>query len=130
MPMRRPASSCVRPSLRTARVISITRPDLILSFSASAKPRSANMLPEPVSIPTPLMTRFAMFHLLGQCLGNLQPGANELQVLLRRGDSALALFLEAVEDKYGFLEFDGVDRSVGPACGILNNFQHAGAAKS
>ena len=60
MPMRRAASSWVRPRLRTARVISMASPDLILSLSASGTPRSANTLPELASTSMPSILRFAM----------------------------------------------------------------------
>src|SRR5208283_3394998 len=91
IPIRRPTSSWVRPRRRTARVISMTRPDLILSCSASGRPKSENTLPELGSTSIPSRTRFVISYLPCQCLCHFEPGANDLHLPLRRGDSALAL---------------------------------------
>src|SRR5450756_1701945 len=92
--MRRPASSCDKPRLRTALVISITRPDLIFSLFASGKPRSAKTLPELFSISTPSIIRFRIAHLLCNFLRDLQVRADDVKVWLRCLNAVPALFLE------------------------------------
>src|SRR5208282_5222876 len=129
-PMRRPASSCVRSSRRRARAISITSPDLILSLSAPGKPRSAKTLPELVSTSFPSTLRFAISHFLRQRRGDLQSRANNVHVLLRRGDSTRALLLEAMEDKDGFLKFHGVNGAIGAVAVVLDDFQDPAAANA
>ena len=42
----------------------------------------------------------------------------------------LALLLEAVQDKYSFVELHGINRAVGTAGIVFNNLKHSGAAKA
>src|ERR1019366_5367842 len=108
----------------------MTRPDLILSCSASGRPRSANTLPELASTSMPLRARFAIPYLLCECLGYFEPGVNDLHVSFGSRYPAFALLLEAVEDKHRFLELDGVDGPIGSVGIVFDYLQHAGPSKA
>jgi len=55
---------------------------------------------------------------------------NDLHLLFGRGDSALTLFLEAVQNENCLFELDGVDGPVRPAGIVFHHLQHAGATES
>src|SRR5665647_1479111 len=108
------AAACwVSPRRRMAFLISMTRPVLILSFSASGRPRSAYTLPEPRCTSIPSINFFSILYLLCKRLGHLLPGVNYVHFLFRRGDAALTLFLETVKNKHRFLELHGVNSPIG-----------------
>src|SRR5580698_7611892 len=129
MPIRCAASCWVRPRRRTARVISIARPDLIFSCSGWGSPRSRKTFPELTSNSMPLVLRVAISDLLRDCLGRLEPDANRLHVLYRCTDSSFALLLKAVQDENGFLIPDGVNSAVRPVRIVFNQLQHSSASK-
>src|SRR3546814_21077726 len=62
-------------------------------------------------------------------LGHLQPSADDVHVGLWRGDSALALLLEAVQDEHRFRKLDRVYRSIGAAGIVFDDLQHAGTTE-
>src|SRR3546814_7984964 len=62
-------------------------------------------------------------------LGHLQPSADDVHVGLWRGDSALALLLEAVQDEHRFRKLDRVYRSIGAAGIVFDDLQHAGRSE-
>ncbi len=63
-------------------------------------------------------------------LGYFQSGANDGYILFRRCDPALALFLEAMQDKYSFFELHGIDGTIGAAHIVFNNLEHTRAAEA
>src|SRR5580658_1782135 len=104
IPICRAASCWVSPRRRTARVISIARPDLIFSSSASGSPRSWKTFPELISTSIPVPARLAISHLLCRRFGCLEPNSNGFHVSLRCANSGLALLLKAVQDEDDFLK--------------------------
>src|SRR5690349_11707768 len=76
------------------------------------------------------MTRFFMSSLLGQCLSHFQPGADDGEILFRRGDAMLTLFLETMQDEDCLFELHGIHRSIGAAPIVFDHFKHTGAAES
>src|SRR6266567_1024622 len=130
MPICRAASCCVRPRRRIARVISIARPDLILSCSASESPKSANTLPELTSNSMPFIARLAICHLFRNNLSCLESQTNGVQIFFRRTDSTLALLLKTVQNEYGLLEPDCVHSAVCSIRVVFNDLQHSGASEA
>ena len=59
-----------------------------------------------------------------------QPSADDVHVCPRRGDPALALLLEAVQDEHRFRELDRVDRSIRAAGIVFDHLQHAGTTEA
>ena len=113
-----------------AFLISTTSPVLILSFSASGSPRSTYTLPELRCTSIPSISRFFPSQLLCKRLGDFQPGANDVDVPFWRGDPALALLLEAVQDEHGFLELHGVDGAIRAAGIVCDNLERSSAPES
>src|SRR3990167_1545265 len=130
MPMRLAASCCVRPRLRIAFLISITKPVLILSFSASGRPRSAYTLPEPCCTSIPSMSRFFISQLLCKRLGRFEPGVNNVHIFLWRGNAALAFLLEAVEDEHCLCKLHGVHGTVGAANIVFHHLKNPGTTEA
>ena len=62
-----------------------------------------------------------MSQLLCKRLGHLEPCANDVHILFGCCDSALALFLEAMQDKHRFRELDRVDRAISAPDIVLDN---------
>src|SRR5260370_26509304 len=113
-----------------ARVISIARPDLILSCSASGSPKSANTLPELTSNSMPFIARLAICHLLRHKLSCLESEADDVEILLRRADSTLTLLLKTVQNEYRLLEPYCVNSAVCSLRVVFNNLQHSGASEA
>jgi hypothetical protein len=63
-------------------------------------------------------------------LGYFEPGVNDLHIFFGRRYSALALLLEAMQHEHRFLQFDGIDGSVGPIRIVLDRLQHSRASES
>ena len=55
---------------------------------------------------------------------------DDVHVFLRRGDAALALFLEAVKDKHGLRKLDGVHGAVGATHIVFLHLKHPCATKA
>src|SRR3546814_5641505 len=96
--MRCAASTWVSPRSRMALAISVVSPDLICSFSALGRPRSANTLPELASISIPATMRLVIFQLLRDDGGGLQALMNDVHIWLRRFNTAFALLLKRSEE--------------------------------
>src|SRR5690606_30081953 len=125
-PRRCAAASCVSPSRRIARMISITRSDFTLSLSAFGSPRSAKTLSEPRRTSTPAMTSFFMRRISFSPrihLGNLQAGAYQRHVLVRRLHATPALLLEHMQNEDRCLEPHGIDRPERAAGFVLDDLE-------
>jgi len=71
-----------------------------------------------------------MSYLFRERLGYFQPGANDFHVLFWRDNSALALLLEAVQDKHRLLELHGVDGTIRSADIVFDYLQDTGTSEA
>jgi len=65
-----------------------------------------------------------------EALGPFEPGADQLDFLLRRRDAVLRFLLEHMQHVNLRREPDGVDRAVGVASVVLHHFQHPSPAET
>src|ERR1035438_9968091 len=122
MPMSCAAAAWVSFRSRIVRSIRTTSPALIRCSPASAKPRSANTLPELGS--RSRVSLFGILHLTSQLFESLP---DQLHLRLRCRDPRLGLFLEGVDHVNRFTNRDRIDCAVGSASVIRRNLHHVGA---
>src|SRR5260221_11609932 len=110
MPMSCAAAAWVSFRWRMVRSIRTTSPALIRCSPASARPRSANTLPELRS--RSRVSLFGILHLASQLF---EPLPDQFQIRFRRRDTGFGLLLEGVEHVDRFSNRDGIDRAIGSA---------------
>src|ERR1035437_10072426 len=114
------AADWVNSRCRRIRPILTTSPALIRRSSASAKPRSANTLPELGSCSRAFL--FSILHLTPQLFETLP---DQFYLGLRCRDPGLGLLLEGMDHVDRVPDGDRTDSAVGSARILGRNFHHA-----
>src|ERR1035437_2883582 len=107
---------------RMVRSIRTTSPALIRCSPASARPRSANTLPELGS--RSRVSLFGILHLASQLF---EPLPDQFHLRFRRHDPGFGLLLEGVDHVNRFSNRDGIDRAIGSAGIVGGNLHHRSA---
>src|ERR1035437_3454192 len=116
------AADWVNSRCRRIRPILTTSPALIRRSSASAKPRSANTLPELGSCSRAFL--FSILHLTPQLFKTLP---DQIHLGLRCRDPGLGLLLEGMDHVNRVPDGDRIDSAVGSARIMGRNFHHTAA---
>src|SRR5580658_2997182 len=119
MPMSCAAAAWVSFRWRMVRSIRTTSPTLIRCSPASARPRSANTLPELRSCSSASL--FGILYLASQLF---KPPPDKVHLRLRRHDPGLGLLLEGVDHINRFSDRDRIDRAVSAAGVMVRNLHH------